>query len=135
MTGVATDVLMARHEAEAVMLDRAVVRRQSGTTWDDTLGRDVPAFGTVIYDDPDTPGAGGICAVRDGSTIRVGRTGIAIEGLVFSVPVSAVAFKIGDQVEMVASELDPTLVGVKFTITELAKGSRLTARRMQIAEV
>lgn len=134
MTGVGTDILMARREAETVMLDRCIIDRRTGETWDDDLGKKVPTY-TVLYDDAKTAGRGGKCAVRDGKSVRLSDTGLSIEGLVLAVPVSAVVYRVGDRVRMTASETDPALATSTFTISNLAKGSRLTARRMQITEV
>jgi len=108
------------------MLDRGRGRRVTGSIFDDELGADVPTYETFYT---------GKCAVRDGSSVRLTGTGLSVEGLVLAAPVRSGVWKIGDLFTVDYSELDPELVGVEFVVTALAKGSRLTARRMQIVEV
>lgn len=134
MTGVASDVVHARREAESVMLDRCVIERESGRTWNEERGRNEPTY-VAIYDHPTAAGTGAKCGIRDGHDIRVAPGGLAIEGLVLTVPVSAGPFKKGDRVRHVHSATDPTFTPATFVIDEIVRGSRLTARRMKIKEV
>ena len=115
------DLAELRAMAEAELDDRCVIKRETGYTYADNGAR-VPTYDT-IYDDPDTPGAGGPCRVRMTTNIGInpaadtatGQQHVTVTQVLLQVPVTAVGVQAADVVDVTAS-LDPQLPSHQFRI-------------------
>lgn len=137
----ADTVAEGRAAAEELMTDACVITR-GGTgepVYDPATDTTSAPADDTVYDDPDTPGAGGICRAKPADTVDLAQdAGEAVVGArryVVSIPLAATAPRRNDFVLMTASLLDPALPGTRFRVLGAAKGSQLTARRLACEEV
>jgi hypothetical protein len=125
-------VLRGRVAAAALMLDTCTVRRPTGAlVTDPETGVDTPEM-LPVYPIGDTAG---ICKVQSaiaqaGSPVAGGHM-FTVEQLELHLPVSS-SLRAGDVATITAAALDPDLVGLKFRLVELARGSLRTADRWNV---
>jgi len=119
-----------RAAAEALQVDACTVQRQTGTSTDPNTGVVTPTYSTVYT---------GQCRVQ--SRALVGQTPDAGEHRwaagVFEVqlPMSSAACAVDDLVTVIASVLDPELVGVVLRVKSLFHKSHATSRRLMCEEM
>lgn len=107
------------------MREKCVVTFPTGRmVWDDEAMQDVPEV-VEIYK--------GRCEVKWSEQIVQTRDGLTVEGFVVKVPADAL-LRIGADVEITESAFDAALIDRHFTVTKLANGSHITARRYQVKE-
>lgn len=120
-------VLRGRRMAESLMLDTCTVARL-GEPVDD------PDTGAVVV--PETEIYAGICKVkapqRANQPVEVGEAVITVTPGEVHLPAGHPTVGVleeGDVVEVTASELGPSLVGMRFRVTGPFDGTFVTARR------
>ena len=119
--------MRGRSAAVALMVDACTITRGNDTqTFDPETGEYVTTPGATVYTGP--------CRVkpRDNSdlVVEVGGQNVTLLPYIVSVPIEAVVFKVDDRVTVTASQLDPSLVGLKLRVKETIAGSHLSARRL-----
>jgi hypothetical protein len=119
--------LRGRRAAESLMLDACTVGRPTGVlVTDPETGVDTPEL-LEVYS--------GACkvqsAIAQAASPEAGGHAFTVEQLALHVPVSS-ALKTGDVVTITAAAMDPDLVGLKFRLVELARGSLRTADRWNV---
>lgn len=115
-----------RAVAESLMLSTATAHRPGPETTDPETGETTPGL-TEVY--------AGRCKVQ-GATAQAaspeaGGAAYVIESLQLHFPVSSQLF-IDDVVTVTDSPMDPDLVGLKFRLVELARGTFRTADRWNV---
>lgn len=126
-----------RAEAESLMTDACVVSREGapdpGAVIDPDTGKfpDV-AFGTVYSGKCSTNVQG---AVTSGRARQSAGDEVFVLRTTLKVPAVAPRLLIGDRVLFTASEFNPTLVGVVFTVTGLLPGSHHTSQQVAMQSV
>lgn len=121
----ADDLLQARVEAEAIMLNLCTARRP-GIDYTDPDGIVVTPL-TDVYS--------GICKVqttvaRAGGPVAGGHK-YTVENLQLHFP-ALTTLQTGDVATITTAGLDPSLVGKVFRLVELARGSQRTAARWNV---
>lgn len=128
--GAAEAVLAGRREAEALMVDVCVVRRQTGKATDPVTGRVVPVLAPVYS---------GACKVQQtmaqSNTTVSGDYQFTLQNTRLDVPVSAGPLRVNDTVELTSSALDPQLVGRVYRVVELFHKTFATSQRTRVEEV
>lgn len=118
--------LRGREAAEALMVDACVVERSVGEVTDPVTGVVTDGWAT-IYE--------GACKVQSRSAVATepmaGGHRFTIEQLMVHLPVSAES-RLDDRVTVTSAVMDPDLVGLRFRLTELARGSYRTADRWNV---
>lgn len=122
----AAAVLQGREAAESLMTDAGTVHRPGPEVTDPDTGVVTPGL-VEVYD--------GACKVQ-GATAQAaspeaGGHAYVVESLQLHFPVSS-QLKIDDVVTIAASPMDPDLVGLKFRLVELARGTFRTADRWNV---
>lgn len=117
---------MLQEQAESLMLSTATAHRPGQETTDPETGETTPGL-TEVYS--------GRCKVQ-GATAQAaspetGGHAYVIESLQLHFPVSSQLF-IDDVVTVTASPMDPDLVGLRFRLVELARGTYRTADRWNV---
>lgn len=134
MSWVGPYLAQLKGDAEARMLDTAVIRRKTGgTTQDPETGSTIPEYADVFF----TP-----CRVKTTRTYGVqneevgGRTAQTV-AREFHIPVDSPQVYPDDVAVMVEvhPSSDPSLEGVSLTLSGPAPGSQVTARRIEVLEV
>ena len=119
-------ILQGRQTAESLMRDTCVVERRSGQVTDPVTGVVSDAWVT-LYE--------GRCKVQGRSAVAsepsAGGHVFTVEQLMVHLPVSAES-RTDDRVTILSAELDPDLVGLKFRLSELDRGSYRTADRWNV---
>lgn len=138
MLDVAAALPGMRDQAESLMLDDCVIRRPSGeTTIDPDTGLPTTTW-TTIY--------GGTgeheqdrCKVQSEAVVTLNPTSgdhtYTVDRWMVHLPVSAAGIKVGDEITITASALDPANVGRKFHVSGLFRKSMATAQRLPVEEV
>lgn len=111
------------------MLDTCIIRRKTGTVFNETTGQYTDTSSTVYT---------GKCKLQDrviqsGESQAGGREVITLSS-VLHVPVSVTTVHVDDVAEMSASQ-DPWAVGRKLRVAQLASKSYLKSRRLQVEDV
>lgn len=123
-------VLAGRREAEALMVDACDVMRPGDPVTDPETGNVIPGE-TFVYSGP--------CKVQQtisqASNPEAGGHQFTVQDVRWDTPVTAGPFLVGDVVTMVASVLDPQLVGRAFRVIETFHKSGATAQRTRVSEV
>ena len=123
-------VLDGRREAESLMLDMCTVSRLGEPVTDPETGVVTPGE-TFVYSGP--------CKVQQtisqASNPSAGGHQFTVQDVRWDTPVTAGPFLVGDVVTMVASVLDPQLVGRAFRVIETFHKSGATAQRTRVSEV
>lgn len=121
---------MGRRQAEALMGSVCVISRKTGTTRDQTTGKDVDTFATVYE---------GKCRVsfRDarGDGVGAGDQAFDRQNPTLSLPVDAVGsadVRTNDVAVITANPLDAGLVGVRFRVAGIHALTQGTARRLPV---
>lgn len=107
-----------------------VVRRKTGTVWNETEGKDTVIYGMTVYT--------GKCKLQDrmmqqGEAEAGGRETVTFAS-VLHLPVSVTAVQVDDVAEVTASQ-DPAAVGRKLRVAQVFYKSYATARRLQVEDV
>lgn len=125
-------IARGRRAAEQIMTDTCrITRPTGGFTTDPDTGADVPSS-TVVYPVGDEDGRCKLTSTpqtgeqRDSEVSR-----FSIESPRLHLPVSA-AVRVGDLVEIVASEENPGNVGPMGELTDLNRGTYRTAQRWNL---
>lgn len=133
---VAALLARGRRAAERLMVDRCVIRRRTGQTSDDD-GNVTPTWQTV-YDDPELPGRGGKCRLKQPVALPrpddTGEAALLMLRRELELPITAGGVKADDVVTMTASRYDPDVVSRTFVVRGLHHASQATARRLQVEE-
>jgi hypothetical protein len=117
--------------AESLMVDSCTITRRGGDpVFDDTTGTYTPATPTTVYT--------GVCKVRPSNlsgntTAQAGEREVSLWPFSVSIPVAEDADL--DDVVTVTASLDPSLVGRTLRVRSVARGTYLTARRLDCEEV
>lgn len=116
--------------AESLMLDTCTISRAGAETFDDATG---------TYSDTESTVYSGKCRLKPSvlSADRVAQAAerqIALWPFSVSLPVDVTDVELDDVVTVTASQ-DPSLVGVRLRIRSVARGTYLTARRVDCEEV
>lgn len=121
-------VMQGRGAAERVMLDACVVRRKTGTAFNETTGQYTDTTATVYT---------GACKLQDrlvqGEAEAGGRETVTLAS-VLHLPVTVIAVQVDDVAEMTASQ-DPAAVGRKLRVAQVFYKTYATARRLQVEDV
>lgn len=127
----ADDVLAAlpdlQEAAESLMIDECILERQTGDSVTDPATGAVTEEWASIY-------AGKFKLtgrVAQATSPEAGGHDFTVEQLMVHLPVST-ASATGDRVTILATTLDPLLVGLQLRLTELARGSIRTAYRWNV---
>lgn len=124
-------IRLGRRRAEAEMrFAKCIVRRKSGTVFNNTTGAEDPTFATVYN---------GKCKVTSSqiqaSDVQAAGQTLITQGAVLALPVSGTeTIEPDDEVEMTENQLDVGLVGVIYRIAGTHHVSLATARRFPIEE-
>jgi hypothetical protein len=123
--------LAGRAAAERIMVDTCTITRVTGTSTDPDTGVITPTL-TTIYT--------GKCRIKglpvaSAGRVDVGEASLVLAGYALQLPIAATGVLVDDQVQVIASVLDPGLPGRRFFVVSPAVGTHLTARRLQIREV
>ncbi|MFL6138804.1 MAG: DUF6093 family protein [Frankiaceae bacterium] len=136
----AAATLRGRRLAESLMVDKCVVKRQSGTEYDPSTRKNVPTY-TTVYDDPDEAGAGAKCQVQAQTQrprdLEAGERLVIEKAHVVKLPITALGVSVGDIVTMTAVDSvtgDPELVGRKLVVRDVLAKTYATARRLTCEE-
>lgn len=128
--GAVEALLAGRLEAEALMVDACVVRRQTGESTDPVTGKVTPVL-VPVYSGP--------CKVQQtmaqSNTTVSGDYQFTLQNTRLDVPVSAGPLRVNDTVELTASVLDPQLVGRVYRVVELFHKTFATSQRTRVEEV
>jgi hypothetical protein len=122
-------VSSGRRAALALMVDACTISRQTG----ESVSSDAVVTPTIatIYE--------GACRIRRRDTqarmIEVAADEVSVGELLVSVPITVEDVLPGDVVAVTASQLDPGLVGRRFTVLGVSYASQITARRLYCQEV
>lgn len=120
---------MGRSQAEALMTDSCIIRREKSKTLDETTGKTIRTFETIYQ---------GKCRLKQAGTpsdpeLRGAEIVFSVD-LVLSIPMSVAGVTLGDEVT-ITSETDPD-VGVRlFFIKAPSNATHTTARRFRVQEV
>lgn len=122
--------LMGRAAAERLMTNRVRVRRHTGEVVTDPLTGQVSKASTVVYGDAEGGDVAKITTMGGNLADRreVGGRHSYTENLRLDLPVRADC-RSGDVVEVLSSQMDPTLVGLEFELVNLDRGEWRTAHR------
>jgi len=113
--------------AESLMIDECVLERQTGETVTDPItGAVTEEWATVYAGKFKLTGR-----VAQAATPEAGGHAFTVEQLMVHLPVST-ASATGDRVTILATTLDPLLVGLQVRLTELARGAIRTAYRWNV---
>ena len=111
------------------MVDTCTVRRRTGTTTDPDTGVTTPTYSTVYA---------GKCRFQQrqvsASPAEAGDAQVLMLRMELQLPMSAVGFRVDDEVTADTSVHDPDLPGRVFLVRDLAHKSHATARRLGITE-
>ena len=111
------------------MVDSCTVRRKVGTTTDPDTGVITPTY-DVLY--------AGKCRFQQrqvsASPAEAGDAQVLMLRMELQLPMSAIGFRVGDEVTGDTSAHDPDLPGRVFLVRDLAHKSHATARRLGIVE-
>lgn len=122
--------LRGRRAAEAIMVDACTITRPTSTPTNPEMGTVVVTTATIYT---------GKCrvsiAVKNARPFVVGEAQLFLIRVQLQLPVTAVNVAIDDRVLLTASTLDPELVGKTFVVRELAHGTHITSRRLQMQEI
>jgi len=112
--------------AESLMIDQCVVERATGEVTDPVTGIVSEGWESVYS---------GKCKVQSRTAVATepmaGGHRFTIEQLMVHLPVSAQS-RLDDRVTVTSAVMDPDLVGLRFRLTELARGSYRTADRWNV---
>jgi hypothetical protein len=127
----AVAVTEGRVAAEALMVDTCTVSApDTAGAFNEATGQYEPTAGAQKY--------AGKCRVRPPNvqdrTVEAGDRVVSLRSYVVSLPLTATVFAVDDVVRITASVLDPALVGARLRVTDVAKGTHLTARRLVCEE-
>jgi Family of unknown function (DUF6093) len=138
---VSVDALLTRGQraAEALMVDRCVIRSVTGVTTDPLTGATTPTYATV-YDDPVTPDAGGPCrfkmetvGVTAASDREAGEQPITVSRILLQLPAATTGVAKGQLVEAVTSR-DTDLQGRTLRVDGPYVQTHATMRRYILEE-
>ena len=125
-----TAVLAGRRAAEASMVDACTIRRQTGTSTDDTTGVVTPTYSTVYA---------GKCRVQQKAPASkpgdVAQAAVWLQRSELQLPMSAPPARSDDRVDITASALDPNLPGTVYHVRDVGSKTHSTMRRYQIEQV
>lgn len=134
---VTADLIELRAEAESMMTDYCIVVRAGESTGTPVLD---PATGLypavaddIIYTGP--------CLIRVPGTVSTGKSrptsgdNATLQSSIFATPWNAPRLEIKDRVMFAASEFNPNLVGMVYTVTGLLPGSQPTKQRVTVEAV
>ena len=124
------EVLMrGRERAELGMRDTCTIRRATGTTTDDFSGQTTTTY-DVVYT--------GKCRIKQAQALPethdAGEDYVVLSRLELQLPMAVTGVQVEDEVTIDSSVRDPDLPGSVFLIGGPAKGTDLTARRLEIRE-
>lgn len=127
-----TPVLNGQTLAETLMEDTCTITRSGGEpVFDDTTGTYTTPAASTVYS--------GKCRVKPSAlsgntTVQAGEERVALWPYAVSVPVSVVDVELDDLVTVTASA-DASLVGRVLRVRSTARGTHITARRLDAEEV
>lgn len=130
---IAQELLFLRAEAEARMVDTAVIRIRAGRAYDAEAKVEVETYSDLFTTPCRVKVSGGLSAhsARDaGRIITTVTRELHIPVGSPAIPADAVA-----DIESVGATSDPTLLGARLVLDGPAPGSQTTARRLQVSEV
>ncbi len=109
------------------MPDTCVIRRKTGTVFNETTGKNEPAYDTTVYTGP--------CKVQEGGKVMAGEAvagarEVVLLQLFLHLPFDTVV-AVDDLAEVTASA-DPALVGRNLRVQNLMVGTHKTARRLPV---
>lgn len=127
-----TATLAGRRQAQSIMVDSCVILRYGLVpVTNPETGTVTPSSVAEVY--------GGQCrisqSVKNARPYTVGEAQEWLIRLQLQLPVTATGVQINDHVTIVATVLDPDLVGKTFVIREIAAGTHITSRRLQMEEI
>lgn len=117
--------------AESLMVDTCTITRGSGSrTFNETTDQYETTAGTTVYS--------GACRVKPSvlsgnTTVQAGEREVALWPFTVSVPFTADDVELNDTVTVTAS-LDSSLVGKTLRVRSVARGTYVTARRLDCEE-
>ena len=116
--------------AERLMVDTCTITRNGDPVFDSTTG---------TYAQPTSPVYTGKCRVKPSvlsgnTTVQAGEKRVALWPFSVSVPMSVADVQLDDIVTVTGSA-DASLVGVTLRIRSIARGTFITARRLDAEEV
>lgn len=117
-----------RVQAESMMMDTCQVTRGTGVPVTDPDTGEVTVTANVVYEGP-----GKIAGDRAYERLEdVGEGSLGVQRYIWSAPWSAGPFDDGDVVEILASLMQPHLVGRRFRVAGRDERSLQTAQRMYV---
>lgn len=123
-------VYAARESAAGLRTDTCVVRRKSGSTFDESTGTYVDAYVEVWS---------GACRVKPRNLatreVEAGERLVSLHTYVVSLTIDVATVRVGDVLEVLTSETDPALPGTVMRVQDVTKGSQISARRLVCEEV
>jgi hypothetical protein len=120
----------AREAALRLMLDRILIERVNGSTFDQETGREVPDDPQIIYSGP----ARVVYAAVEALSEEVADAALTRIRATISVPIGAAGSQVHDRITVTESAVDPELVGRIFTVTGVPGGAT-SCRRLSAIEV
>lgn len=131
------DIADLRMQAESMMTDQCAVSR---------IGTPVgtPVLDPVTGEYPPNPAVAfyvGKCSIRVPGTVSTGKVrpsagdSASLLNAILAIPVDSPALTVTDTVIITASEFNPALVGMEFTISSLLPASWVTKQRAALSAV
>lgn len=121
---------IARAHAESLMTSTCTIRARATETTTDVDGETVDVPGAIVY--------AGKCGIRPAnaasSSLTFGGGEVFTFDYLVSIPFAEAAVTEGHRVR-VDSSPDPALTAAEWEIRKVARGDRITARRLACAEV
>ena len=119
---------LASSTATGSMNSRVVIRRGGG--WDPETYEYSPSRTTVIYDDPDTPDAGGIAGItvaQGGSQLDLGDEPQYFDSVTVFLPIDLVTQPMINDIVVVKDNPESDLIGRMFRVVNVPVGGRIAA--------
>jgi hypothetical protein len=133
-------LLESRADAESLMLDTCTIGDLGDPDTDPDTGEVIVPLEAVVYPDPswpdDHPWKHGPCKVkppqRANQPTDVGEGTVTVTPGEVHIPAAGPDLKVGQVVDIAASQLSPTLVGDRYRIIGPFDGTFITARRYPV---
>lgn len=134
-------LVAGQRAAERLMVDTCIIRRRTGETTDPNTGQTTPIY-IVVYDDPETPGAGAACRIKmttslgttPGRDQESGGQAVTVSQMLLQLPFAAAGINTNDEAEILTSR-DADQVGRKLRIDGPFGQTDATMRRYLVEEV
>ncbi len=126
---VASALARGRQAAERLLVDTCTIRRRTGEATDPETGVITPTYSPVYSGKCRMQQPTGMAREQD-----AGEAALLMLRFELQLPMSVAGVQADDEVTMTASQLDPDLVGRKFTVRGLAHKTHAVMRRLQAEE-